>query len=687
MTRVRFLLVAACLLGGAASARGQASSDASRKEPDWKEAMARVHARFRGVAGTFAHFGDSITVSLAFWTPLRYAQKNASPEMERAYRLVESRMRPECWRDWKGPRFGNEGGQTIRWAREHVDEWLKSLDPEVALIMFGTNDLHSLELDEYRETLRQVVRKCLDNGTVVILSTIPPRHGFVEKSRAFAQAARDVARELSVPLVDYHAEILKRRPDDWDGATDAFSRYEGYDVPTLIARDGVHPSAPRQFQDDYSDKALASHGYGLRSDLVLMKYAEVLEALAASRPAAAGAKAPIVRPWYPRAGPLPPPSGEVLEANDPETLHRAAGRVRRGGTILLADGIYPMTRTLVIATDGVTLRSRSGHRDRVILEGAGTLGEMIAIRSSTGVTIADLTVRNVRWNGIKLDTDMYVQRVTIRNCILQNIWQRAIKGVKVPEKDRERTRPRDCRIEYCLFVNDRPKRYEDDPADTPSNFGGNYIGGIDVMFAAGWTIADNVFVGIHGRTGEARGAVFLWQDIRDCVVERNVVVDCDSGICLGNSSKPDDIPVHCTGVIVRNNFVTRAHENGILADYTRNCTIVHNTVHDPESRLGRLIRIVHHNPGLVVADNLLDGPPPRIESSSRIELRDNYSGDLRKAFVAPAEGNLRLTAAATAAIDRATPRPDVPNDIDRNPRGPAPDLGAHEFRPPADPPR
>src|SRR5262249_33724026 len=156
---------------------------------------------------------------------------------------------------------------------------------------------------------------------------------------------------------------------------------------------------------------------------------------------------------------LPPPPGEVLEANDPDTLHRAAARARRDGTILLADGVYPMTRTLVIATDGVTLRSKSGHRERVILDGAGTLGEMIAVRSSTGVTIADLTVRNVRWNGIKLDTDRNVQRATIRNCILQNVWQRAIKGVKVPEKDRERTRPRDCRIEYCLFFNDRPKRY------------------------------------------------------------------------------------------------------------------------------------------------------------------------------------------------------------------------------------
>lgn len=681
MNRVSLLVLAAGLALIEPSARSQEPCDPGPKAGDWREAMARVHARFRGRPGTFAHFGDSITETLAFWTPLRYARRNASPAMERAHRLVEARMRPECWRDGKGPGHGNQGGQTTRWAREHVGEWLRSLDPEVALILFGTNDLHSLEVDEYRDNLRELVRKCLDNGTVVILSTIPPRHGFVEKSRAFAQAARDVARESSVPLVDYHAEILERRPDDWDGATDAFRSYEGYDVPTLISRDGVHPSNPRAFQDDYSDRALRSHGYGLRNYLVLMKYAEVLEALAAPRPHDSNPQSAFDRPWYPRARPLPPPTGEVLEANDPETLTRAAARVRPGGTILLADGVYPMTRTLVIATDGVTLRGKSGHRERVILDGAGTLGEMIAVRSSAGVTIADLTARNVRWNGIKLDTDRNVQRVTIRNCILNNVWQRAVKGVKVPEDDRERTRPRDCRIEYCLFVNDRPKRFEDDPADTPANFGGNYIGGIDVMYATGWTIADNVFVGIHGRTGEGRGAVFLWHDIRDCVVERNIIVDCDSGICLGNSSRPDDVPIHCTRVVVRNNFVTHAHENGILADYTRDCAILNNTVHDPESRLGRLIRIVHDNPGLVVANNLLSGPGVRIESPRRPELRNNVSGDFTGAFVAPGEGNLRLTAAATMAIDRAAPRPDVPTDIDRDPRGPRPDIGAHEFRP------
>lgn len=386
-----------------------------------------------------------------------------------------------------------------------------------------------------------------------------------------------------------------------------------------------------------------------------------------------------VHPWYPVAPPLPLPGGEVIEVANAEALHDAARRVRPGGTILLADGLYSMTRTLVIAADGVTVRSKSGRRSDVVLDGGGTLGELLTVRACSGVTIADLTVQNVRWNGIKLDSDTGVQRVTVRNCILHNVWQRAVKGVKVPEAGREQLRPRGCRVEYSLFTNDRPKRYEDDPADTAQTFGGNYVGGIDVMFASGWTIADNVFVGIRGRTGSARGAVFLWHDTRDCVVERNVVVDCDSGICLGNSSKPADVAVHCKGVVVRNNFVTRAHENGILADFTRDCAVLHNTVHDPGSRLGRLIRLVHENGGLRVENNLLSGPGPRVETDSRVTLRNNHVGDLTGAFVDPGEGNLRLTVRATVAIDRAEPMAGVPADIDGTPRGARPDLGAHEF--------
>src|SRR5262249_57998002 len=71
----------------------------------WLEPMRRVHARFTGRRGTFAQFGDSITVSMAYWAPLRHRPRRMSPQAERALDLVRATMLPECWDRWKGPEY------------------------------------------------------------------------------------------------------------------------------------------------------------------------------------------------------------------------------------------------------------------------------------------------------------------------------------------------------------------------------------------------------------------------------------------------------------------------------------------------------------------------------------------------------------------------------------------------------
>lgn len=402
----------------------------------------------------------------------------------------------------------------------------------------------------------------------------------------------------------------------------------------------------------------------------------------AAQTASSALLSPPTKSWFPQAPALPAPQGQVIHASNTDELFAAAEQVRPGGTILVADGLYRLPRLLLLHTDNVTLRGASGQREKVILDGGGNLGELVGISRCSDITIADLTVQNVRWNGIKINSDTNVQKATIYNCVIHNIWQRGIKGVKVPEQNREATRPSGCRIKYCLFYNDRPKQFSDDPADTPQNFGGDYIGGIDAMYAKGWIISDNVFVGIQGRTRSARGAIFLWHHSEHCIIERNIIIDCDSGICLGNSSRAEST-IHCTGFIVRNNFITRAPENGILADYTRDCKILNNTIYDPASRLGRLIRLVHDNSGLVVANNLLCGPRIRNESPSQVTFTHNIEKDISRFLVAPIEGNLRLKAEAVQAIDKALTLPEVTDDLDRKTRGTAPDIGAHEFIPPA----
>jgi hypothetical protein len=240
--------------------------------------MRAVHAKFAGKPGTLALFGDSITVTKAFWSPLAYAPKDLADPSGKNLELVKKHMLDDCWSKWRGPDYGSEGGKTTKWAEENLNNWLKKMDPEVAVIMFGTNDLSQVTAKEYDTSTRAVVEKCLKNGTVVILTTIPPRAGMEKKAAAFADVQRKIAADLKVPLIDYHAEIMKLRPDDWNGGLPQFkddAAKDGYQVPTLIAADGVHPSNPSKFQD-YSADSLKKNGYQLRSVLTLNAYADVI---------------------------------------------------------------------------------------------------------------------------------------------------------------------------------------------------------------------------------------------------------------------------------------------------------------------------------------------------------------------------------------------------------------------------
>jgi hypothetical protein len=356
---------------------------------------------------------------------------------------------------------------------------------------------------------------------------------------------------------------------------------------------------------------------------------------------------------------------------------KALDEAEPGQTVLVADGHYFVPRYMEIRADQVTLRSASGQREGVILDGARSRhGELVGLRACSGVTIADLTIQNVRWNGIKINSETNVQQVTIYNCILHNIWQRGVKGVKVPPENRETIRPKQCRIEYCLFYNDRPKQLSDDPADIAQ---GNYIAGIDVMYAKDWIIRDNVFVGIQGRTYEGRGAIFLWFDAQGCTVERNIIIDCDVGLQFGNPHRADGVQYHCVGCVARNNFITRAPQAGIVTVYTKDCRLLHNTIHDPQSRMRRLIRAVFTNDGLLVANNLLSGPGWRNESESEIQFIGNLIQDATEVFVDPGQGNLHLREPTAGISDSAAGLPEVTEDIDGQPRDAKPDIGADEL--------
>jgi len=247
----------------------------------WVEPMREAHKRFKGKPGTLAMYGDSITVTMAYLANYSWAgkiqPKNCPADVQQEMDLVAKYANLRLWREWKGGEWGNTGMMRSDWLINNIDGWQKKMNPEAAVILFGTNDLGGLCPPEYTENMAASVRRMLADGTVPMLTTVPPASGRMHLLPDYYEAILSIAHGLKVPVIDYYGEILRRRPDDWDGRLAKFGKpKDEYQVPTLISGDGTHPSNPKQFAGDFSEEALSSNGYNLRDYLTLRKYAEVI---------------------------------------------------------------------------------------------------------------------------------------------------------------------------------------------------------------------------------------------------------------------------------------------------------------------------------------------------------------------------------------------------------------------------
>jgi LysM repeat protein len=114
------------------------------------------------------------------------------------------------------------------------------LQPAVALIMLGTNDVPSTPVDEYEADMRRVIDVTLERGIIPVISTIPPlvRAGLEGRAELLNGVLVRLAREYEVPLWDYWA-ALQALPNQG------------------LAGDGVHPNwAPVGHSADFSPEYL-----------------------------------------------------------------------------------------------------------------------------------------------------------------------------------------------------------------------------------------------------------------------------------------------------------------------------------------------------------------------------------------------------------------------------------------------
>ena len=222
--------------------------------PEVVKAMRAVHTGFKGTRGRVAQFGDSITYSMAFWSPMSWDDPQRFLNQDDGLPKTPAKGR---WRDAiqgardKGPKFGNYSGWRVGNLLKTMDAVLVRDRPESAIIMIGTNDISGNRVPAgYRAGLESIVDKCLKAHCVPILNTIPPRRGHDKSVKAINAIIRDVAAKQKLPLADFYAACLRARPGNtWDG--------------TIISKDGVHPSGGKT--NLYNEENLKTSGYALRN--------------------------------------------------------------------------------------------------------------------------------------------------------------------------------------------------------------------------------------------------------------------------------------------------------------------------------------------------------------------------------------------------------------------------------------
>lgn len=259
---------------------GQLKSDKPLPQTwSYAQAMRKVAARGSGKPGVVLHVGDSITYANPY---SQWAKSGAGKTDEDRATLNWMHTGKENNTDgWYLASYDHPAGNRSYTACSGISldellaggtrrmaplvDILNEYRPQVVVLLIGTNDVSkNRPLASYVNDMIKTLDLMTDKGIVPVLTTIPPHYLQPELARSYNRELRRLARERMLPLIDYEAEILKRRPTDWNG--------------TLMVKDDVHPSATNGATTPTSEPTaenLSRSGYLLRGWLTVQKLTEI----------------------------------------------------------------------------------------------------------------------------------------------------------------------------------------------------------------------------------------------------------------------------------------------------------------------------------------------------------------------------------------------------------------------------
>lgn len=377
---------------------------------------------------------------------------------------------------------------------------------------------------------------------------------------------------------------------------------------------------------------------------------------------------------------LGPTEGAVREAAAGEVVVSTAGELAEavaqanlGGpkTILVQDGTYTLEDMLWVAADGVTVRSLSGNRGAVIIQGQGMAGGVTHIFNVPGAnfTVQDLTLRRVSQHAVQIHGNHSAASPTIRNVHILDAGEQMIKVSYDPADLSQRADHglvEGCRLEYRAGIGPQW-----------------YIGGVDAHNVRNWIVRRNIFQGIRSPADDvAEFAVHFWSGSEDTLVEGNLIINCDRGIGLGLGDRG-----HVRGIVRNNMIYHNATEGfadvGIAVESAPEAQVYNNTIFQKHSYPNAIEYRFPATTGVLIANNL---------TNRAISARDGASGTVSHNvataralwFVNPGAGDLHLKSRVARVVDRGRVISGLTADFDGDPRplGPGTDIGADEYKSP-----
>lgn len=374
---------------------------------------------------------------------------------------------------------------------------------------------------------------------------------------------------------------------------------------------------------------------------------------------------------YSSCSPLPAPTGNIVTASNWKELKTAITNANQNNgnvTILLNDGEYAAEHFLFIYASNVTVRGKSGDRNKVIIKSPKMKGGASHIFGVIGdnVTIADMSIGNVANHVIQVFGEKDADNLLVHNVHLFDAGEQLLK-VSTDNKHKE-VRPENSIIECSLF---------EYTAGTGPQF---YIGGIDAHNAVNWIVRDNTFKNIRSPESKvAEHAIHFWNDSEGTLVERNTIINCDRGIGFGLGTSKH------SGGIIRNNIIyhnSTKGDVGIGLESASNAKVYNNTIFVENDYWTAIEYRWAGTTGVEIFNNLINKPIMKRDNGSA-NLQNNFTNATAEMFIDTSTGNLRLKQNIAGVVDAGITINSVNSDIDKQsrPQGNAYDIGADEWRP------